>query len=58
VSERSLYSMRSLSWKHLVESRFVCTDVSVYCGRIGCGACSAAVLLPDNEEGDDFAIKN
>ena len=36
----------------------MCTDVSVYSGRIGRGACSAAVLLPDNEEGDEFAIKN
>ena len=33
------------------------TDGSVYSGRIGCGACSAAVLLPENEEADDFAIK-
>ena len=35
----------------------VFTDGSVYSGRIGCGACSAAVLLPEKEEGDDFAIK-
>ena len=35
----------------------VFTDGSVYSGRIGCGACSAAVLLPENEDGDDFAIK-
>ena len=29
----------------------------IYSGRIGCRACSAAVLLPENQEGDDFAIK-
>ena len=44
----------------LISRKQICvfTDGSyVYSGRIGCGACSAAVLLPENEEGDDFAIK-